>query len=237
MLTHMTAGWMIDELAFAGPEHLDDDFVTGYDRKQGYPDVEGELDLLRELGALTAEATTLDLGAGTGRFAVAAAPFCKRVVAVDVSEAMVSHLRRRVEALSLSNVDCVHAGFLSYQHNGTPVAAVFCRNALHQLPDFWKGVALWRMSRWLRVGGILRLHDLVYDFSPGEGEGVLERWMEAASDDAASGYTREDFETHVRTEFSTYSWLLEPLLERAGFEIVDVDVRMQVYASYTCVRR
>ena len=29
---------MIDELAHAGPEHLDPAFVAGYDRKQGYPD-------------------------------------------------------------------------------------------------------------------------------------------------------------------------------------------------------
>jgi hypothetical protein len=34
----MTESWMIDELAHAGPEHLDPAFVTGYDRKQGYPD-------------------------------------------------------------------------------------------------------------------------------------------------------------------------------------------------------
>jgi hypothetical protein len=29
---------MIDELAHAGPEHLDPAFVAGYDRKQGHPD-------------------------------------------------------------------------------------------------------------------------------------------------------------------------------------------------------
>ena len=34
----MTKAWMIDELAHAGPEHLDAAFVAGFDRKQGYPD-------------------------------------------------------------------------------------------------------------------------------------------------------------------------------------------------------
>ena len=29
---------MIDELAHAGDEHLDEEFIAGYDRKQGYPD-------------------------------------------------------------------------------------------------------------------------------------------------------------------------------------------------------
>ena len=34
----MAEPWMIDELAHAGPEHLDPAFVARYDRKQGYPD-------------------------------------------------------------------------------------------------------------------------------------------------------------------------------------------------------
>jgi hypothetical protein len=29
---------MLDEVAHAGPEHLGPGFVTGFDRKQGYPD-------------------------------------------------------------------------------------------------------------------------------------------------------------------------------------------------------
>ena len=29
---------MLDELAHAGPEHLDEGFIAGFDRKQGYPD-------------------------------------------------------------------------------------------------------------------------------------------------------------------------------------------------------
>jgi hypothetical protein len=34
----MTKLWMLDELAHAGPEHLDPAFVAGYERKQGFPD-------------------------------------------------------------------------------------------------------------------------------------------------------------------------------------------------------
>lgn len=30
----MTKPWMLDELAHAGPEDLDPDFVAGYERKQ-----------------------------------------------------------------------------------------------------------------------------------------------------------------------------------------------------------
>ena len=34
----MQPPWMLDELAHAGPEHLDPEFVAGYERKAGYTD-------------------------------------------------------------------------------------------------------------------------------------------------------------------------------------------------------
>ena len=232
----MPGSWFIDELAHAGPQHLDEDFVAGYDRKQGHPDVDADLDILRAHGVLTGQATVVDLGAGTGRFARAAAAHCRRVVAVDVSPAMIEHARRRADQAGASNVECVRAGFLSYRHSGAPADAVYSRNALHQLPDFWKGIALHRIWEILRPGGVLRLRDLVYDFRPRDAEAVLQRWMDGAAADPATGYTREDFATHVRTEFSTYRWLLEPLLDATGFDIVDSDVRGHIYGSYTCIK-
>jgi hypothetical protein len=85
----MAKYWMLDELAHAGagPEHLDSGFVAGYDRKQGLPR------LLRRhrrapRGGLGQAGTVVDLGAGTGRSALAAAVHAHRVVAVDFSPAM-----------------------------------------------------------------------------------------------------------------------------------------------------
>jgi SAM-dependent methyltransferase len=225
--------WVIDELAYAGPEHLDPAFVAGYDRKQGWPPIDEDLAVLRAHGART----VVDLGTGTGRFALAAAPHCSRVVAVDVSPAMLDHVRRGVAAAEVSTVEVVRAGFLSYRHTGAPADMVHTRNALHQLPDFWKGVALDRIAGMLRPGGLLRLHDLVYDFAPAEAPAVFRQWMGDAATDPAAGYTAEDYATHLRTEFSTYRWLLEPLLDATGFEILDVESRRRLYASYTCRRR
>ncbi|HKA96713.1 MAG TPA: hypothetical protein VKD66_10650, partial [Streptosporangiaceae bacterium] len=65
----MSKAWMIDEVAYAGPEHLDAAFVAGFDRKQGYPDPAEDLAALREHGIGTA-ATLVDLGAGTGTLAL-----------------------------------------------------------------------------------------------------------------------------------------------------------------------
>jgi methylase of polypeptide subunit release factors len=90
----MTKPWMLDELAHAGPEHLDPDFVAGYERKQGYPDPAEDLAVLAAHG-LDAASTVVDLGAGTGRFALAAARRFGQVTAVDVAAAMLGFLRQR----------------------------------------------------------------------------------------------------------------------------------------------
>jgi ubiquinone/menaquinone biosynthesis C-methylase UbiE len=226
---------MIDELAHAGSEHLDAAFVAGFDRKQGYSDPAADLAALREHGVGNA-ATVVDLGAGTGRFALAAAPHVDRVVAVDVSPAMLALLRERAGAAGLANVECVQAGFLSYEHAGPPADAVYTRNALHQLPDFWKALALDRMAKLLRPGGVLRLRDLIFDFQPAEAGAVLDDWLDGAAADPSRGYTREDFAEHLRTEFSTFRWLLEPMLAAAGFTIMTAGFEGSIYGAYTCVK-
>jgi ubiquinone/menaquinone biosynthesis C-methylase UbiE len=231
----MTRAWMLDELAHAGPEHLDPEFVAGFDRKQGYPDPAEDLAVLRAHGIGQA-ATVVDLGTGTGRFALAAAPLVRRVVAVDVSPAMLAVLRQRVTEARLGNVECVRAGFLSYEHTGAAADAVYTRNALHQLPDFWKALALERIANLLRPGGVLRLRDLIFDFQPGEAGAVLDGWLDDAVADPARGYTRADFAEHLRTEFSTFRWLLEPMLAAAGFSVVTADFDGSIYGAYTCVR-
>jgi ubiquinone/menaquinone biosynthesis C-methylase UbiE len=231
----MTKAWMIDELAHAGPEHLDAAFVAGFDRKQGYPDPAADLAAFREHG-VGSTSTVVDLGAGTGRLALAVAPAVGRVVAVDVSPAMLALLREQAEKAGLANVECVQAGFLSYAHAGPPADAVYTRNALHQLPDFWKALALDRIAKLLRPGGVLRLRDLIFDFQPAEAEAVLDDWLDGAATDPARGYTREDFAEHLRTEFSTFRWLLEPMLAAAGFSIVAASFEGSIYGAYTCIK-
>jgi ubiquinone/menaquinone biosynthesis C-methylase UbiE len=232
----MTGAWMINQVDYAGPEHLDADYVAGYDRKQGFPSPDDDVRALAEHGVLGPRATVVDLGAGTGSFAVAVAPQCSKVVAVDVSAAMLAHARGAADEAGVKNLEFVRAGFLDYVHQGQPADVVHSRNALHQLPDFWKGMALHRIAGVLRPGGILQLEDLVYDFSPAQAPEALERWMAGAATNPQEGYTRDDFATHIRTEFSTYSWLLESLLHATGFTILTRDVTGQIYAKYVCRR-
>lgn len=230
----MEKPWLIDERALAGPEHFSPEFVAAYDRKQGF-DPREDLAVLRAHG-IGATSTLVDLGAGTGKLALAAAREVGRVVAVDVSPAMLAYLRDRATSDGLANLELVPAGFLTYRHVGAPADAVYTRNALHHLPDFWKAIALDRIARILRPRGILRLHDLIFDFAPADADGVFERWLAGAVDDPTRGYTREEYAEHIRVEHSTFRWLLEPMLTAAGFEILTADYRQSVYGAYTCVK-
>lgn len=232
----MPVSWMIDELDHAGPEHLDADFVAGFDDKQGRPDPHEDLSVLAAHG-LGRTSTIVDFGAGTGQFALSAARQFGTVIAVDVSPVMLEMLRRRAASEGLRNLNIVQAGFLSYQHVGPPADAVYTRNALHQLPDFWKALALCRISAVMRPAGVLQIHDLIYDFQPSEAPDVFARWLDGAATDGSRGYTRDDFVEHIRTEHSTFRWLFEPMLDAAAFDIVDVAFRLSVYGTYTCLKR
>jgi hypothetical protein len=83
---------------------------------------------------------------------------------------------------------------------------------------------------------LLVLRDLVYDFDPVEADRRIEEWLAGAAPTPAEGWTRAELATHVRDEHSTFSWLQEALLEHAGFEIVERDVRGGIYATYVCRR-
>ena len=230
----MSNEWMIDELGYAGPEHLDAGFVAGYDRKQGHPDPAADIAAFEALG-VGSDASVVDIGAGTGQFAIPAARRFRQVTAVDISPAMIKLISDR--GAGLPNLRCVRAGFLSFAHDGPPVDGVYTRHALHQLPDFWKTIALNRIAGMLRPGGVLRMRDLIYDFQPQQAAEVFARWFAGAATDPAAGYTKDDYIQHIRTEFSTYRWLFEPMLATAGFEIVSVQYYIQAFGEYTCVKK
>lgn len=214
-------GWLLDEVASAGRENLDADHVSRYDAKEDAGAAD-EVRFVTGLG-LTPESVVVDLGAGTGQFALAVAPACARVVAVDVSPLMLDALRTKVDRAGLANVEVVQAGFLTYEHQGEPADLVYSRYALHHLPDFWKVVALTRLRAMLRPGGVLRLWDVVYHFDPADAADRIEAWCSTMDGVGAGGWNRADLEEHVRDEHSTFSWLLEAMLRRTGFAIEDAE--------------
>ncbi len=224
--------WWIDEMAHAGDEHLDDAYVAGYERKSGF-DPSGDVELLVSHG-LDSDSVVIDFGAGTGIFALAVAPICRRVIAVDLSPSMTAALRRRVNELGVDNVDIVDAGLLSYKHSGDPVDFVYSRNTFHQVPDFWKAIALTRIAGMSKPAALLRLRDLVFDFEPADAVRAIEEWMAGAVEDSTVGFTATELADHVRLEHSTYSWVFEPMLERTGFSILERSYNRAAYGTYLC---
>ncbi len=237
-MTHDPDSWWLDERAHAGREHFDEQHARRYDAKMD-AEAEEEVRLLVGAGILERRSSVVDIGAGSGQFALAAAPACERVVAVDVSPVMLALLGENVARRAVGNVEIVRAGFLTYEHAGEPADLVYSRFALHHLPDFWKAIALGRIAAMLRPGGALRLWDVVYGFAPAEAERRIEAWItETMSADVERGWTRAELAEHVRDEHSTFTWLLEPMLEGAGFEIVDADYSASgMFARYLCRTR
>lgn len=210
-------GWLLNELAFAGRENLDADHVGRYDGKMD-AHASSEVELLRSWG-LDESSVVVDLGAGTGQFAMTVAPLVRRLVAVDVSPVMRERLRRKVDDAALDNIEIVAAGFLTYVHTGEPANIVYSRYALHHLPDFWKVQALRRVKNMLGPGGLFRLWDVAYGFDPHEADDRIEAWCAPFADEVDGDWARWEMEEHVRDEHSTYTWLLEAMFERTGLAI------------------
>ncbi len=227
-------GWLIDETASAGRENLDAAHVARYDSKED-ADADAEAALLESLG-IGPTSTVIDLGAGTGQFTVAMAATGAHVVAVDVSSVMLQRLQTKVA--DRENVTIARAGFLTFDHPGKPVEAVYSRYALHHLPDFWKTLALVRIHGLLRPGGIFRLWDVVYSFPAAEAARRVERWCATGSAAGDDGWQRWELAEHIRDEHSTFSWLLEPMLEHAGFAIDRAEYSDDAFtAKYLLVKR
>jgi hypothetical protein len=81
---------------------------------------------------------------------------------------------------------------------------------------------------------VLYLRDVVFSFDPNDYRSRIDAWIERVAKPAGEGFTVSDFETHLREEYSTFGWILEGLLTRAGFAIERADYPAPEYAAYVC---
>jgi len=228
------ANWQWDETVAINKDFGDRAVVAAYDAgHRRFRDVDGEnAAVLARLG-LNPDAVAMDFGCGTGAFARLAARRCRTVYAVDVSAAMLDFVEWKAKEDGLKNVVCRRGGFLTYHHDGPPLDAIHSSLALHHLPDFWKQKALDRLAGWLKPGGRFHLMDVV--FAPENAEANVEMWIAQM---AAKGGAEADesVRNHVRREYSTFAWIMEGLLERAGFRIDAAESTGGVLANYYCTK-
>lgn len=224
--------WFYNELQQVGVDFEDTEQVAAFDRNQG-SSAATEQALIDRLG-ISRQHTVIDLGTGTGSFAIQAARNCTWVQAVDVSPAMLNYAQKQAQKANVFNITFHHSGFLTYEHQAEPVDFIVTKAAFHHLPDFWKMVACLRMAAMLKDGGVLYLRDVVFSFAPAEYRDRIDAWIDRVAKPPGEGFTRQDFETHVREEHSTFGWIIEGMLQRAGFKIVEADYFAPEYAQYVC---
>ncbi|MFH1569421.1 MAG: class I SAM-dependent methyltransferase, partial [Gemmatimonadota bacterium] len=93
-------------------------------------------EIIRRL-SLDTHSTVIDLGSGTGAFALHVATKCRTVYAVDISAAMLEYCRQQAEKEGLTNIIFRQGGLLTYEHGAELADAAVCVAVLHHLPDFW----------------------------------------------------------------------------------------------------
>ena len=215
--------WLYDEHSAPGVNYGDPDVAEKYDETHSgwYDPIQQARETLDQI-ILAKEDILVDLAAGTGTLAIEAAPRCKIVYAVDISSPMLHQAKRKAERAGIGNIEFIEAGFLTYEHKGDNPDVIVSIAALHHLPDFWKAVALKRIFDLLKPGGQFVLRDSAYSFPLSDYQRAynlnMSKWKAQVS-------TRlfEQMRTDSSSEFMTFTWILEGILDRVGFTIEKAD--------------
>ena len=229
--------WQYDERKSCGVNYSSILSTWFYDRRHlKFRDFKAESEEIVAILGLRNNATVIDMGCGTGAFAVNAAAYYNKIYAVDVSNSMLRCARRKARKAKLTNIEFHRGGFLTYEHEAEPVDAIVSVIVMHHLPDFWKLIGLRRLAQMLKAGGKLFLRDVVCSFDIARYKHHIEDFIQSVSEQTGPAGQWEA-EIHFRREYSTYGWIMEGLLERAGFKIEKADYKDGFFAEYLCTKK
>jgi hypothetical protein len=82
----------------------------------------------------------------------------------------------------------------------------------------------------------LYLFDVVYSFEVADYRRRLPLWMRTIEQQAGWQMAQEAV-VHVKEEYSTCDWIMEGLLDKAGFSLDKVDYQDDMTAAYLCTSR
>ncbi len=223
--------WQFDEFKQVGRDYTARREVEIYDSTHAqFRDLAAECNNALDLLELEPGSMLVDIGCGTGTFVIEAARRGLVVHAADVSATMLAYAKAKAAGASIT---FHHAGFLTLEMSDGAVDAITTTFALHHLPDFWKGIALHRLARMLKVGGRFYLRDVILE----ERDTLANIANLIAHQEKVGGeFLRDDAEGHFKDEHSTYDWVIDGLLARAGFSIKRREFERGVLGTYVCQR-
>jgi ubiquinone/menaquinone biosynthesis C-methylase UbiE len=144
----------------------------------------------------------VDIGAGTGYFAVPAAARVRQVLALDILDEMVEVIRAKVASRHITNLTPLKSGVSSFPVVDGTADVVFMSNVFHELDDH--SLALKEIMRILKNDGILAVVDWKKESTP-MGPPVDDRFSEL---DAAEILRLCGFELIEIREAGPYHYLI-----------------------------
>jgi ubiquinone/menaquinone biosynthesis C-methylase UbiE len=230
--------WIYDEFKQIGVDYSTNEIVSDYDNQHtDFRNYEQEVkDFIDEFKDKNLkELTAIDFGCGTGAFSINASRYFRQIFAIDISNEMLLRAKEKAKIGKITNIEFINSGFLSYSHKTDKVDFIITKYAFHHFSDFWKQIGLINMNKMMKVGGILYIHDVVFQFNPADYKLKINEWIDGYADKLSPDFL-EEFEIHIRDEFSTFDWILRGMIERAGFMIDKVKSFDGFSSEYFCVK-
>lgn len=109
----------------------------------------------------TPDTVAVDLGCGSGQLALPLARTASRVIAVDISPAMITQLLNKAAAHDLVNIETRATSIENFDLPADSGDLVVANYALHHLRDADKARLVARAARWLRPGGRMVIGDMM----------------------------------------------------------------------------
>lgn len=172
----------------------------------------------------------LDIGCGTGLLALALAPTCRGVWAIDVAPAMVEHLRWVIAGERVANVYPLVASAAALPQADASIDVAVSNYCFHHLDEAGKRQTLAEIHRVLRPGGRLVFADMMFGWSPAVGRNreVLGAKVRAISRRGPAGWLRLASNAGRlltgRGEHPAAAEWWRPALLQAGFDEIEIEL-------------
>jgi len=163
----------------------------------------------------------LDLGCGTGRY-FHVLDQVRRLVAIDVSPAMLARAREPIGGAAAASTMLVHGDFLTHEFDAAEFDVVYSIGVLAEHSPFDDTIAA-RVSRWLRPGGRFAF-TAVHADSPSIPRTLKRRLAEsAAASPAVPAAVRQRLRTRLLAGgLYADETHLQRVLRAAGFEVESI---------------